>query len=257
MKPVAPSDRRTRYPPWSGRLFVWGARGLYVGPTFRTERHAHHAVQLCIGLDGPLRFRAGTARTWSATPAVAIPSDRPHQIDGGGHLVALIFLDPEASEARAGLWGSRPTQLNVGQSVRGRLLSWWHRGSPPLAAGQVCDAVMDAVARPPGSAPPLDPRIARALTVLRAAPDRRMTLAELAAALAISQSRLVHLFGQQTGIPIRRYLLWLRLGDALQLVGFGPSLTQVAHDTGFADSAHLCRTFRRMLGLAPSALRQE
>jgi AraC-like DNA-binding protein len=34
----------------------------------------------------------------------------------------------------------------------------------------------------------------------------------------------------------------------------GGSWTDAAHEAGFADSAHLNRTFRRMLGLSPTAL---
>jgi hypothetical protein len=34
----------------------------------------------------------------------------------------------------------------------------------------------------------------------------------------------------------------------------GRSWTEAAHDAGFADAAHLTRTCRRMIGLAPSML---
>ena len=34
----------------------------------------------------------------------------------------------------------------------------------------------------------------------------------------------------------------------------GASLTEAAHLAGFADSAHLSRTFRAMFGVAPSLL---
>jgi len=81
-----------------------------------------------------------------------------------------------------------------------------------------------------------------------------MPLAELATAVGLSPSRLAHLFRAQTGLPVRRYLLWLRLGDALQQLAHGVSLTTAAHAAGFADSAHFSRTFRAMLGITPSAL---
>jgi AraC-like DNA-binding protein len=34
----------------------------------------------------------------------------------------------------------------------------------------------------------------------------------------------------------------------------GESLSSAAHTAGFADSAHLTRTSRRMFGIAPSAM---
>lgn len=141
MTPGVPSRRSRPSAPWSGALFLSDARGFYLGPTPRTERHAHHAVQLCVGVDGPLRFRAGGAKTWSVAPAVLIPSDQPHEIDGGGRLVALVLLDPEGVEARAGLWGAHPVVLEVERARRERLLRFWRQGCPAHAAGGVCDMV--------------------------------------------------------------------------------------------------------------------
>lgn len=77
---------------------------------------------------------------------------------------------------------------------------------------------------------------------------------ELAAQLGISVSRLTHLFTEQVGIPLRRYVLWLRLRIAISRVQAGDDLTGAAHGAGFADSAHLTRTTREMFGLPPSVL---
>jgi AraC-like DNA-binding protein len=43
----------------------------------------------------------------------------------------------------------------------------------------------------------------------------------------------------------------------MHLFAKGDSLTEVAHEAGFSDSAHLTRTFRSLLGIAPSALTKE
>ena len=42
---------------------------------------------------------------------------------------------------------------------------------------------------------------------------------------------------------------------AVALYAAGSSLTQAAHEAGFADSAHLSRTFRRTFGLPAAGLR--
>jgi AraC-like DNA-binding protein len=42
--------------------------------------------------------------------------------------------------------------------------------------------------------------------------------------------------------------------DALTQIVRGVSLTTAAHEAGFADSAHLSRTFKHMFGLTPSEL---
>ena len=49
-------------------------------------------------------------------------------------------------------------------------------------------------------------------------------------------------------------MLWMRLNVAIQFAMAGQSWTEAAHAAGFADSAHLTRTFRRMFGMNPAAL---
>jgi AraC-like DNA-binding protein len=78
---------------------------------------------------------------------------------------------------------------------------------------------------------------------------------ELAARVGMSASRLTHLFTQQVGIPLRRYVLWSRLRIAITRVRAGDDLTGAAHSAGFADSAHLTRTTRDMF--RPCALGAE
>ena len=99
-----------------------------------------------------------------------------------------------------------------------------------------------------------DRRVLRAIRMLSDRIDDPPTLGEAAAAVGLSPGRFQHLFVAETGLPYRGYALWLRLGRAVDVFAAGGSLTDAAHDAGFADSAHLSRTFRRMFGLAPSSL---
>jgi hypothetical protein len=69
---------------WSGQLFLWEGRGLYVGPTYRTTSHAHHAVQICVALQGRLRLRTAVKTRWRAYRAAVVPADLQHELDAGG-----------------------------------------------------------------------------------------------------------------------------------------------------------------------------
>lgn len=102
--------------------------------------------------------------------------------------------------------------------------------------------------------PPVDARITALLDRLRALPEKRVTLRKLAEETRLSESRLTHLFKEQTGVPIRRYLLWLRLNDAMDRAMTGATLTEAAHAAGFSDSAHLSRTCQEMFGINPFAI---
>jgi AraC-like DNA-binding protein len=61
----------------------------------------------------------------------------------------------------------------------------------------------------------------------------------------------MHAFTESLGIALRPYILWLRVQRACRELANGASVTEAALRAGFADAAHLSRTFRRMLGTTP------
>jgi AraC-like DNA-binding protein len=93
------------------------------------------------------------------------------------------------------------------------------------------------------------------LRVLASMPPRSaVPVEELARTVRLSPGRLMHAFEESVGIPLRPYLLWLKLQRAGAAIVAGAPLSAAAHAAGFADSAHMTRTFRRMLGGTPTAI---
>jgi AraC-like DNA-binding protein len=64
----------------------------------------------------------------------------------------------------------------------------------------------------------------------------------------------MHVFTASVGVPLRPYVLWLRLQRASYELMNGATVTETAHIAGFSDAAHLTRTFRRMPGTTPTDL---
>lgn len=104
------------------------------------------------------------------------------------------------------------------------------------------------------SLPPIDMRVELAVNWLWSNVPPKIDLSALARMSGLSSSRLAHLFTQEVGISLRQYLLWVKVRKAAELFGSGHSLTTVAHQVGFADSAHLSRTFQRFFSWKPSFL---
>lgn len=246
---------------WGGSVFLWNERGLFLGRASGTSSHAPHAIKICLAVHGHFRLRTNGSNVWNECRATIVPPDQPHQIDGTGAQLALFYLLPETQEGQQVLKSfSETTASASAQSalvkLSPRLKSYLDNGCNSEEASDLCDEMVFSLTASTNPCEGLDSRVAHALRYLRSALDHRVTSEEIAEAVSLSPSRIAHLFREQAGLPLRRYVLWLRLCAALEQMAVSNSLTDAAHAVGFSDSAHLSRTFRQMHGIAPSALFQ-
>src|SRR5262249_50782721 len=179
-----------------GHVYMWEDRVLYVGPDLPSTLHAHHAVQVCISLSEPLRFRSSLREPWRGHGGAVIPSDVPHQTDPVVPLLATFWLDAETPEAR------RLVERRIGgailpiESSRVRVLvarfrACWEDTYNGSEAARLLDEAIGILApcAEPSPSLPLDPRVVRARELLRLAPMRRLALPDLAAAVSLSPGR--------------------------------------------------------------------
>ncbi len=253
--PAVPIPSGLPAPPWPPLV----ATG---GPGTESALHAHHAMHLILARAGTLRVRSGRDASWKACAGVLTAPDVPHAVDARGAEVLLVFVDPDSEAGRALRPAAAGELLEVSPAQRDRLIGT----SPAEIMGPggpaYCGRVLATLgAEPAGGEPapprPVHPRVKRLLRLLAAMPARgAVPVEELARAAGLSPGRLMHAFEESIGIPIRPYLLWLKLQRAGAAIAAGAPLSAAAHAAGFADSAHMTRTFRRMLGAAPSEIRR-
>ncbi len=246
---------------WRGSVFLWRERGLFLGSAGDTTVHTPHAIKIAIAIHGEVYLRAEGSRSWQTFKAAAIAPDYPHQLDGSAAQIALFYLIPETTEAQCVLesYGDGRSIFAVPhrviEALTPRLRHYLDNGCNADEARALCDDLVEELTETTALYRKRDLRIVRALEYLRAAPDHRVNLPEIASTVALSPDRFAHLFRQEAGLPLRRYLLWLRLRAGIEQMASGDSsITTAAHATGFADAAHFSRTFRRMMGLTPSSL---
>lgn len=248
----------------AGQVFIWPGRALYLGPLLDNDGHAHHALQVSVGLEDTLSLQAPPDRRWRRYLAVATAPDQPHRLRCSGP-IAQIYIDPGTSAGRTlrqQMGDARVQPVNI-EDAAGFAAAMGQAGSGQLDPAGLLRAIDGIIAGiiagidpvPRGSW--IDPRVQQALTEVHASAGRRAPLPVLAGQVHLSPSRLAALFRHDIGIPLRRYLLWLRLIDAVEALAAGADLTRAAHHAGFADSAHLSRTFRRMFGMPPAVLQTQ
>lgn len=267
---AGPSAGGTKAPgPWrrstsAGHIYFWQAASLWIGQGLgRTDWHEHHAHQVTLALEGDFRFRTGAEGRWETYEAAIVPSHCEHQFEVDGARLAHVFVEPEsrAGRALAGLFSrDRISPLPRGDATEAAARLRAALDARLDAAGMIAAASW-ALALLSGTntepARELDARLARALEHIRRHIRGPISLAEAAAVATLSESRFRHLFVAETGCSFRAYLLWQRINVAIEAAMAGASWTEAAHEAGFADSAHLTRTHKRMFGIEPTSLRPQ
>lgn len=248
------------------RIVMWEGASLWISDATRpkgmeprrTDFHSHHAIQLTISLGG--WFKLDTTDAQVRGDAVAVAADAEHVFEAEG-LMAFVFVDPESQAGRA-----ISRQLFASDTVA---------AIPPDMLGDFRERIVAAYAAPvrkdaapveqvrallarlgaDATAEQPDARIRKVIDWAARQIEGPVGLSDAVTVSGLSASRLRHLFVEQTGLPFKTYLLWLRLTRAVEAYASGASLTHAAHQAGFSDSAHLSRTFRRMFGIPPASLR--
>jgi AraC-like DNA-binding protein len=246
-------------PTGSGVLRPWPAVLVTWGPGSRSDLHAHHCWHLLLALDGDLHVTAGSDAAPRAVGALLTAPDLPHAVDASAARVVLVFVAPE-SEAGARLRAAHGARAVVATPPEGVARLRQLLSPEALAREDAEDAVARALGaggariRVPAGSHPAVRRVLRWLS--EAPPDAETSLEALARRAGLSPGRFMHAFTGMVGIPLRPYLLWLKLQRAGAALARGASPSSAAAAAGFADAAHMTRTFRRMFGVTPSGLRR-
>jgi AraC-like DNA-binding protein len=240
-------------------LVVWPAALAMWGPGDQSTKHAHHAMHLVLCRQGTLTVHTQGMKAAERAAGVLVGPDVPHAMDARGSEVILLFIEPESHDGvrlQASLVG--PVHL-FDERHRDALLASLP-GTGPLphdAVGPWMETTLETLSGTPESLQRVHPRVRKLLRYLRAEPPPEDTSLEALARVAgLSPGRLMHAFTDSVGVPLRPYLLWLRLQRAAGAIVAGHTLGEAAHAAGFSDSAHLTRTFRRMFGTTPSSLQR-
>jgi len=245
-----------------GRVVLWSGGSLWIGHAAgRVQSHAHHAIQISLALSGSVRLRAHEQSQWSEYSAALVRPHERHQFDGNDQTVAQLFVEPETAHGRSLLerHAGEPIAALTGPAIEelkgsaGHLFATRATDAALVAAGEHAVALLSGGA----TALTVDARITRAIAWVSSRLESPISLAEVARIAHLSPGRFRHLFVAQTGISFRAYLLWARVRQAVDAAMHGMSWADAAQACGFADSAHLSRTCRRIFGIAPSSLIRE
>jgi AraC-like DNA-binding protein len=239
-------------------LFLLPSMAIQVSTGSGTFLHRHTAAQIVVALSGRLQIRSSPKIAYSTCDAVLIPPNVNHHIIGSGSVEIMIWFDPATKAARAiRLFSSSElillsrSEINIPISKLLELSSCLQTCSDAVKLSQT---ITQALLPKYETVKLIDERVASTLTTFQdsALLSEPHPLKYLAQTVNLSEGRLRHLFRQELGVTVQQYWISHRLLVAIRRFNSCESLTEIAHEAGFADLSHFSRAFRSSFGMTPS-----
>ena len=237
-------------------LHLWDDGFIYITPGIQSGLTARPALTLLASISGHPFTLEGRDGTRAHCTAAVVAPDVPRRLEAEGCGLISINLDPVSSTYRiVSAWMGGRSIVPLDAHVFGGLRECFE----PALHGALCDAklrslthrMVDAVTESAAFSKLMDPRIERLLQLIRTHPSL-LQREDLSAMACLSGGRLSHLFREQVGLSVKRYLLWSKVRRSSVQLADGQPLTHIALASGFSDAAHMSRTFRDSFGLQPS-----
>ena len=178
--------------------------------------------------------------------------------------LALRLLDREPRELRLPELNFCDDPQLVAQLARLATLDWDDAGER-IAANEIGHAALaHLLARHAGRAPRTDIRGGLAPALRRRLVDwldarlaQPVTVGEMAAFCALSETHFAHAFRASLGVAPHEWIVARRIDRAAALLRSrrAPSLDEVARATGHASASHLVRRFKARWGMTPGQYR--
>jgi AraC-like DNA-binding protein len=251
--------------------------------------HAHHHCHLLLKAAGPdTAFRVrGESYPLTAENAVLVNAWEEHSylhdIRGDGNTVILaLYLEPAwlATFSKSFVHSHHPRfflnstiklseeqKLSIEKVV---MELWWSENittdrlqnlllNLTLSFVDPREVINGSIFRQPVSnLSYMDPRIRRAMQMMRESVNAPENLSSIASAVNLSRSHFFELFRRCTGLSPLLYANVLKMEFAfLALASNEVSLIDIGDDLGFAAQSHFTRFFKQHQGVVPSLYRRQ
>ncbi|MEO8575388.1 MAG: AraC family transcriptional regulator [Gemmatimonadales bacterium] len=224
----------------------------------RFRGHEHDATHICVVLDGGFVEREKHGWRDVAPGTVRVSGAARHDIDfspAGATCLVLEVDDPPFSPLAAAKFIENDNRL--GSLAREISNHSWKRDP----AGRVrtnnltTEFLAQIVRRLSGKTTTPPPWLERIRDLIHDTTGST-SVEDLAREAGVHRVHLARTFRDHYGVPVTRYARQVRVQSALTLLATGSiSLSQLAHEAGFADQSHLTREVRAAVGSTPGAIR--
>jgi AraC-like DNA-binding protein len=216
--------------------------GLYIFKfdNLETELHCHPAVEIAIAKRGSFSLSTETAEFKNLKFAI-IEANKKHKITSINCELQVIMIEHHNRFIRDRLALHR---IAVDKG-------YYFQSTP--SSERIIDQIIQNI-NDGESVTEYDLRVSAAIDFLNSRDIAYGTMIKtLQTVTNLSESRLSHLFKANTGISLKKYLIWTKLKSTIKIfLNNRYDLFSSLINTGFYDHPHFSRNFKTMFGVRPS-----
>jgi AraC-like DNA-binding protein len=236
---------------WNDVTLLWGSNARPI------SGHKHPVVQLVVAIKDSFLSKDENGN-WVKKRGLLIAPNQLHECDAKNVQILSLDIDPESS---LGEWimenylleqkvmdvpSSTFPKLDFNEWSNKLKYEKWKELRSMVDKIFMFQKTSDALMK--------DDRVEKILMYISNNIETLIDTKTLMEIAHLSESRMLHLFKEEMGLPIRNYILWFRLKTVLAQILNGESLTEAAYSAGFSDQAHMTRTCVKMFGIPPSQI---
>ncbi|HIV70183.1 MAG TPA: AraC family transcriptional regulator [Candidatus Aquabacterium excrementipullorum] len=238
--------------PGANRLMFDSDVVFYAGLLGRPRTRVLGAWTLYAPASGRLQISVGGEAPMD-TAACVVPPYVPHSLRTADQRIQCVLVEPDFIDVACLTPMLTLGKLRSGDHGWGERMALLAAEVPPDDAqaphgGNSLEMALFGATLPRRC---IDPRIARVIERIRRDPSDLLSADDCAAACGLSASRFIHLFKGECHTTFRGFRTWKRARSLLNAVDSGATLTQIAMDLGYSDSAYFSNSIRYFTGLRP------
>ena len=233
-------------------IIKYGRNFMAISNSIDADCHRHWLLQMFLCSQKEMNIEVNGQRI--SCGAILVNTDTPHTFNAEGEPHFTILIDPatELGRATRGLLMNHPfyvfpheETVDMQQNFQNALIQKNHDDIFSFA-----QSIISQFSYSDGR--DLDERINKVLGLLDdcAHEDEFHQIKYFSEKTYLSESRLSHLFKEETGIPLKSYIVLHKLQKAYESIFNGESITMAALSAGFDSSSHLAYTNKMMTGMS-------
>lgn len=217
------------------------------------DTHSHWMLQLFIGIEADVEIVVNGK--FVKCHCIVVDKNVPHSFSAGKKVFYSAIIEPASVYAKQltarmnndGYWVCNKNNIEE-LKQQGKSLIQQSNVEQYLKFIETLNNYLDISTKQKQ----YDDRIATLLQLLDTCHCNNHTISNLADTVALSSSRLSHLFKEQIGIPLKSYILLHQMECAFRELLAGKSVTEAAMSAGFDTPSHFAATVKRMMGMPVS-----